>query len=128
MSVESRRPLRVGATYPFRVHQKGEATEVSGVVRWCKLQRMIDIGSGEYQTLYRSGIAFSATAPDSSLSVGVAPQAAADSLARADGAGANEAPERSGGRKRLPTKDRKRIQASLADLVDEFIKSMPPES
>jgi len=128
MSVESRRPLRVGATYPFRVHQRGEATEVAGVVRWCKLQRMIDIGSGEYQTLYRSGIAFSATPPDSSLSVGVKPQADRDPSARAEVAAVKEVPEGSADREQLRTKDRKRIQASLADLVDNFIKSMPPES
>ena len=64
MSIESRRQLRVGASYPFRIHEGSESVALDGVVKWCRLRRMIDIGGGESQPLYQAGIAFSRTVDD----------------------------------------------------------------
>ncbi len=64
MSIESRRQLRVGASYPFRIHKGSESVALDGVVKWCRLRRMIDIGGGESQALYQAGIAFSRTVDD----------------------------------------------------------------
>jgi hypothetical protein len=59
MSIETRTPLRVGASYPFRIRKGHRSVLIDGKVMWCKLARMIDIGGGESQALYRAGIAFS---------------------------------------------------------------------
>jgi hypothetical protein len=64
MSVEARRPLRVGASYPFKIRNGREFVSLTGEVRWCRLLRMIDIGGGESQALYRAGIAFSESFDD----------------------------------------------------------------
>ncbi len=58
MSIETRRPMRVGASYPFKIREGTQVVEVVGVVKWCKLRRMIDIGGGESQAIYRAGVAF----------------------------------------------------------------------
>lgn len=58
MSIETRKSLRVGSDYPFRIRRGRQVVEIDGTVIWCKLQRMLDIGNGESQALYRSGIAF----------------------------------------------------------------------
>ena len=59
MSIETRQQLRVGASYPFRIRRGQRSVLIDGNVIWCKLARMIDIGGGESQALYRAGIAFS---------------------------------------------------------------------
>jgi hypothetical protein len=59
MSIETRQQLRVGASYPFRIRRGKRSVLIDGNVIWCKLARMIDIGGGESQALYRAGIAFS---------------------------------------------------------------------
>ena len=59
MSIETRQPLRVGASYPFRIRRGHRSVLIDGKVMWCKLAHMIDIGGGESQALYRAGIAFS---------------------------------------------------------------------
>lgn len=59
MSIETRRPMRVGASYPFKIREGTQVVEVVGVVKWCKLRRMIDLGGGESQAIFRAGIAFS---------------------------------------------------------------------
>ena len=59
MSIETRQPLRVGASYPFRIRKGHRSVLIDGKVMWCKLAHMIDIGGGESQALYRAGIAFS---------------------------------------------------------------------
>lgn len=119
MSIESRRQLRVGATYPFRIHEGGASVALDGVVKWCRLRRMIDIGGGESQALYRAGIAFSRIVDD------FLPPA--KSIPQADAMPASDRNETSS-RRSLERKNRKRTQAGLADLVEAFIKDLPPES
>ena len=59
MSIETRQSLRVGARYPFKIRRGHHSAEIDGTVVWCKLLRMIDLGGGESQALFRAGIAFS---------------------------------------------------------------------
>ena len=59
MSIETRHSLRVGASYPFRIRRRRQSVAIDGVVKWCRLLQMIDIGGGESQAVYRAGIAFS---------------------------------------------------------------------
>ena len=119
MSVESRRQLRVGASYPFRIHEGGASVALHGVVKWCRLRRMIDIGGGESQALYRAGIAFSRNVDD------FLPPA--KSIPRTDAIPMSDKNEISS-RQSLERKNRKRTQAGLADLVEAFIKDLPSES
>lgn len=112
MSVESRRQLRVGASYPFKIHERGESVALHGVVKWCRLQRMIDIGGGESQALYISGIAFSTTR--STPPAGAIPM--------------NDENEMSRRLERFELENRRSVQAGLADLVEAFIKDSPSES
>ena len=58
MAIETRRSMRVGASYPFRICDGKATVYVDGVVKWCQLRRMIDIGNGESQAIYWAGIAF----------------------------------------------------------------------
>ena len=59
MCIETRHQMRVGASYPFKIRRGHQQATIDGKVIWCKLLRMIDIGGGESQALYRAGIAFS---------------------------------------------------------------------
>jgi hypothetical protein len=59
MSIETRQSLRVGSSYPFKIRKGQQSTTIDGTVIWCKLQRMINLGGGESQALFRAGIAFS---------------------------------------------------------------------
>jgi hypothetical protein len=59
MSIETRQSLRVGSSYPFKIRKGQHSVDIDGTVIWCKLQRMIDLGGGESQALYRAGVAFS---------------------------------------------------------------------
>ena len=74
MSIETRHPLRVGASYPFKIRRRRQTVPIDGVVKWCKLLRMIDIGGGDLQALYRAGIAFSRRLDDFLPGVAVDPE------------------------------------------------------
>lgn len=79
MSIETRHPLRVGGSYPFRIRRRRQSAAIDGVVRWCKLLRMIDIGGGESQALYRAGIAFTQRLEDCLQDLWIDSQAHAES-------------------------------------------------
>jgi hypothetical protein len=64
MSIETRQPLRVGASHPFTIRSGRRQALLNGDVRWCKLHRMIDIGGEDFEPLFRCGVVFPGNSED----------------------------------------------------------------
>ncbi|MFQ5526448.1 MAG: hypothetical protein ACE5GX_09335 [Thermoanaerobaculia bacterium] len=63
LRIESRDSIEVGKTYSFDLERHGTVTRIPGDARWCRVDRNLEIGPGEFQTIYRAGFALQDRAP-----------------------------------------------------------------
>ena len=67
LCIESRESIHVGQDYHFTLEHHGLPVAVAGQARWCKVHRTIELGRGEFETIFRAGFVFKDAPPEMSL-------------------------------------------------------------
>ena len=78
LRIESRDSVLVGQSYKFMFEHRGSPVEAVAEARWCKVDRTLEIGTGEFQPIFQAGFILKGAPPDISLPASYSPENPAD--------------------------------------------------
>jgi len=67
LCIETRESIHVGQDYHFALERRGVPVEIEAQARWCKVHRTLEVGAGEFETIFRAGFMFKNPPSDLSL-------------------------------------------------------------